>query len=167
MKKIAIQDANILIDLIKTGLFDHCLALNYQFTTTDMILAELHDEQVAVIQTHINSGKFELIEISMEELIEITLLSGEDKRLSEQDWSAVYFAEKKEAMLLSGDKRLRTVADAKKIQVCGIFWILNKLIAENILTETEACFALKELMSKNKRLPLDECNKKIKLWCGE
>ena len=41
MKLIAIQDANILIDLVITGLFDHCLSLEYQFTTTDIILNEL------------------------------------------------------------------------------------------------------------------------------
>lgn len=45
MKRIAIQDANILIDLVKTGLFDHCMALQYQFTTTNIILDELHDNQ--------------------------------------------------------------------------------------------------------------------------
>ena len=62
MKLIAIQDANILIDLVNTGLFDHCLSLQYQFTSTNILLDELHDEQVALIQPHINSGKFYIIE---------------------------------------------------------------------------------------------------------
>lgn len=63
MPKIVIQDANILIDLVKTGLFDHCLALQYEFTTTEIILAELYEEQVTLIQPHINSGKFAVISI--------------------------------------------------------------------------------------------------------
>jgi hypothetical protein len=57
-KKIAIQDANIMIDLIKTGLFDYCLALDFNFSTTNLILNELYDEQVTSMQTHISSGKF-------------------------------------------------------------------------------------------------------------
>ncbi len=90
--KIAIQDANILIDLVKTGLFDHCLALQYEFTTTEIILAEWYEVQVTLIQPHINSGKFTVISISAGELIEIQVLSQEDNRLSEQDWSAVFYA---------------------------------------------------------------------------
>ena len=68
MTRIAIQDANILIDLVKTGLFDYCLALQYQFTTTEIILNELYDEQVALIQPHISSGKFIIIGITAKEL---------------------------------------------------------------------------------------------------
>ena len=93
MKTIAVQDANILIDLIKTGLFDHCLALPFSFTTTNVIMDELIEEQAAVIEPHINSGKFSVIKITAEELGEIMLLSKEKTSLSEQDWSAYYYAE--------------------------------------------------------------------------
>jgi predicted nucleic acid-binding protein len=166
MKRIAIQDANILIDLVKTGLFDHCLALQYQFTTTEIILNELYDDQIALIQPHISSGKFVIIEISADELIEIQLLSLEDTRLSEQDWSAVYYAQQKEALLLSGDKQLRGLAKSKGLTVHGIFWLMDQLVNMNILSKPEACTFLKELTSSNKRLPSDECEKRIKKWCG-
>ena len=53
MRKIAIQDANILIDLVNIGLFSHCLALGYEFSTTQLIFKiELNESQVAVIQVH-------------------------------------------------------------------------------------------------------------------
>jgi rRNA maturation endonuclease Nob1 len=118
-KKIAIQDANIMIDLIKTGLFDYCLALDFNFSTTNIILNELYDEQVASIQPHISSGKFVVIEISIEELLDIQQMSEEDTRLSEQDWSAIYFAKEQDALILSGDQRLRNVAEALGF---GYFW---------------------------------------------
>ena len=166
MRRIAIQDANILIDLVKTGLFNHCLALHYQFTTTNIILDELYDEQVELIQPHISSGKFVVIEILAEELVEIQKLSLEDTRLSEQDWSAVYYALQKEALLLSGDKRLRGLARSKGLTVHGIFWLLDQLLAIKILSSTEACSFLKQLMSENKRLPAGDCEKRIKKWCN-
>ena len=81
MKKVAIQDANILIDLVKTGLFRDCLALPYEFLTTDIILDELHDAQIELILQHIDSTKFSVIKISATELVEIQLLSTEDTRL--------------------------------------------------------------------------------------
>lgn len=149
MKRIAIQDANILIDLVKTGMFDHCLALQYQFTTTEIILNELYDDQIALIQPHISSGKFIIIEITASELTAIQLLSLEDTRLSEQDWSAVYYAQQKTALLLSGDKQLRELAKSKGLAVHGIFWLLDQLVDTDILLKPEACAFLKDLMSKN------------------
>ena len=167
MLKIAIQDANILIDLVKTGLFDHCLALNYHFTTTNIILNELYDEQITLIQPHINSGKFLIIEISEIELIEIQKMSKEDIHLSEQDWSAVYYAKQKSALLLSGDRQLRNLAKSKGLSVHGIFWLLDQLLESEILTTSEACSFVQRLLAINKRLPQIECDKRIELWCGK
>ena len=120
MTQIAIQDANIMIDLVKTGLFDYCLALNYSFSTTNIILNELYDEQIAIIQPHIISVKFVVFNIYINELVQIELLSKEDIHLSEQDWSAIYFAQKEEAIILSGDKRLRSVAETKGLVSHGV-----------------------------------------------
>jgi hypothetical protein len=166
MNRIAIKDANILIDLVKTGLFDHCLALPYQFTTTDIILDELYDEQIALIQPHITSGKFTVIEITADELIQVQLLTKEDRRLSEQDWSAIHYAQQNHALLLTGDKRLKEMALVKGLTVCGIFWILDQLVDNNVLSKSIACSFLKELMLKNKRLPPGECDQRIKEWCN-
>ena len=165
MKKIAIQDANILIDLVKTGLFGHSLALQYEFITTDIILDELYSEQIALIQPHIKSGKFVVIKISEKELAEIQLLTMEDPRLSEQDWSAFYYAKQKNALLLTGDKRLRIFCESKGVIVCGIFWVLDQLVEENILTKSEACSFIKSLIENNKRLPAEECRQRTNLWC--
>jgi hypothetical protein len=165
MIMIAIQDANILIDLVKTGLFGHCLALDYEFTTTDIILDELYPEQIALIQPHINSGKFILIEISENELLDIQSMSTEDTRLSEQDWSAFYYAKQKDALLLTGDKRLRIFAESKGITACGIFWVLDQLVEKDVITKPEACSFLKSLITNNKRLPATECNHRANLWC--
>lgn len=165
MQTIAVQDANILIDLIKTGLFNHCLALPFSFTTTNIIMDELIEEQAAIIEPHINSGKFSVIKITIEELEEIMLLSEENTSLSEQDWSAYYFAEKKSSLLLTGDKRLRTIAESKGITVCGILWVFDRLVENAILSEEEACINLKALRNINKRIPQTEYEKRVKNWC--
>ena len=166
MKQIAIQDANILIDLVSTGLFGHCLALDYHFSTTDLILDELYNEQVEFIQPHIDSGKFEVITVSLEELLIIQQLSAEETKLSEQDWSAVYFAQQKQAILLSGDKRLRTLAEQKSITVCGILWVLDELVSTSLINNEQACAFLTALFKRNKRLPVTECEKRKIKWCS-
>ena len=166
MKLIAIQDANILIDLVNTGLFDHCLRLQYKFTTTNIILDELHTHQVALIQPHINSGKFDVIDIDANALVAIQIVAAENPRLSEQDLSAFYYAQQLNALLLTGDKRLRNLAEQNGITVCGALWVLDQLVGTSSLVKQEACSFLQQLILKNKRLPKDECEERLRLWCG-
>lgn len=164
MKRVAIQDANILIDLVKTGLFDFCLALEYQFTTTDIILEELRDDQVALIQPHIHAEKFTVISISDQELVEIALMSQEDAKVSEQDWSGLYFALQKGAILVSGDGRMRKIAKEKSIEYHGIFWLMDQLVDTSVLSGAQASEFMQKLISVNKRLPSNECSERIKKW---
>jgi predicted nucleic acid-binding protein len=165
MQAIAIQDANIIIDLVKIELFDTCLGLPYQFFTTDLILySELNEDQIAFIETHIQAKRFTLIKISPDELFEIKIESKRDTRLSEQDWSAYYYAKKMNALLMSDDDRVCKLAKAEGMTVCGTPWILDKLLEKNIIERLQALEYLKDLMLKNKRLPMDECEKRLKLW---
>ena len=100
-------------------------------------------------------------------LIEIQMAAAEDSRLSEQDWSALYYAQQLNALLLTGDKRLRNLAKQKGVNVCGVLWILDQLVDTSNLAKQEACRFLTELLLKNKRLPSAECDQRIKLWCGK
>jgi predicted nucleic acid-binding protein len=168
MQIVAIQDANIIIDLIKIELFSSCLRLPYRFVTTNLILySELNEEQVAITEAHIQSGQFVLIQISDEELAVILTEAKTDRKLSEQDWSAYYYAQKMKALLLTGDNHLRKKAEANGISVCGILWVLDELLATNIITITEAFNYLKDLMQKNKRLPKKECEARLREWGKE
>lgn len=167
MKRIAIQDANILIDLVKTGLFDHCLSLQYQFTTTNIILAELYDEQVDLISPHIIAGRFTVIDITEEELVEIQLMSLEYTQLSEQDWSALYYAMQLDAILVTGDRQMRRIAAEKSVEYHGLFWLLDQLIDGAVLSAPQACECLRKLILINKRLPADESEKRIRSWCSD
>jgi predicted nucleic acid-binding protein len=168
MQIVAIQDANIIIDLIKIELFSSCLRLPYRFVTTNLILySELNEQQVAITEAHIQSGQFALIQISDEELAVILTEAKTDRKLSEQDWSAYYYAQKMKALLLTGDNHLRKKAEANGISVCGILWVLDELLATNIITITEAFNYLKDLMQKNKRLPKKECEARLREWGKE
>jgi predicted nucleic acid-binding protein len=165
MNQIAIQDANILIDLLAIGMFNHCLAAPCQFITTDIILAELYEHQVDLIQPYIHSGRFSVIAITAEELLEIQSLSLEDERLSIQDWSAFFYADKLGALLMTGDKRLRTMAEAKGVKVCGTLRLFDDLVSNGIISEEQACSFLQHLLRVNRRLPANECNSRMAKWC--
>ncbi len=164
MRRIAIQDANILIDLLKTGLFDHCMSLEYRFITTDIVFFELYEEQQERIQPHITTGCFTIISITDPALQEITTLNSEESRLSLQDCSALYFALENNYILLTGDKKMRTVANKKMIECYGIFWLFDQLVEGAIINKKEALHFLDLLKQVNRRLPADEIEKRINSW---
>jgi predicted nucleic acid-binding protein len=165
MQIVAIQDANIIIDLIKIELFSYCLRLPYQFVTTNLILySELNEEQVDIAEAHIQAQQFTLITISDEDFAAILIEAKTDTRLSEQDWSAYYYAKKMNGILLTGDNLLRKKAEANGISVCGILWVLDELLATNIISITEAFDYLTDLMQKNKRLPKMDCEARLREW---
>jgi predicted nucleic acid-binding protein len=127
----------------------------------------LNEEQVAITEAHIQSGQFALIQISDEELAVILTEAKTDRKLSEQDWSAYYYAQKMKALLLTGDNHLRKKAEANGISVCGILWVLDELLATNIISTTEAFDYLTDLMQKNKRLPRKDCETRLREWGKE
>ncbi len=164
MKRIAIQDANILIDLINCGLLGHVLSLDFKFFTTSIIRAELIAHQDSVLNSYVEKGKIEVISISSEEFTIILELTSKYSKLSSQDCSALYYSEKLDALLLTGDKALRNVAESLNLNVRGIFWLLDQLVENLIITQREGCHFLKNLMITNKRLPMEECSIRIREW---
>jgi predicted nucleic acid-binding protein len=127
----------------------------------------LNEEQVAITEAHIQSEQFVLIQISDEDFAAILIEAKTDRKMSEQDWSAYYYAQKLKALLLTENDHLRKKAEANGISVCGILWVLDELLARNIITTTEAFNYLKDLMQKNKRLPKKECEARLREWGKE
>lgn len=88
------------------------------------------------------------------------------KALSDSDKTVLYLAQHLGAFILSGDGVIRRIAGIQKIELHGVFWLLDKFLNGKLITKKQACQQLKKLMEYNKRLPLDECNKRISEWCG-
>jgi predicted nucleic acid-binding protein len=162
--KIAIQDACILIDLINLGLLENCLQLPFHFCTTEIIIEELYDWQKDKLQTCIEAGSFTVISVSENDMAEITSLVGKHPRLSTEDLSAYHYALNNKALLLTGDKLLRTLAVNTKLQTAGILFIFDQLVHHNVIPPQNAAELLKDLCLKNKRLPKLECDQRIKNW---
>lgn len=165
MNKIAIHDANILIDLIQIDIFSYTLKLDFHFYTTSLIVSELNDSQASTVYDFSFNGKIDIIPVSALELQNIFDLTTAHKRLSEQDCSAIYFAKEFDALLLTGDKHLRKVAETSRIEVRGILWILDQLVENELIDKDHACRVIKELMQQNKRIPIVDCQQRMEKWC--
>lgn len=162
-----VNDANILIDIIKLNLVAEFFTISWEFHSPSIIVySELYDSQVIELTPYIKSGKLILDDFSAEELEEISLINRGKPQLSDKDCSAFFCAKKLNAALITSDNNLRSFAKSKRLDVHGHFWVLDHLVEEDIISPEIAILKLAELDIVNPRLKLhrEECDKRIALW---
>ena len=158
--RIAINDANLFIDLFEIDLIDSFFLLNLEFHTTSLILSELDPNQQGYIQKFVEIGKLKIREISIAEIETFKDLPVQTQKLSINDLSLYFYAlELKECMLLTGDNRLRKEAEKIGFEVHGVLWMFEEIVSHNILEKQIAVQKLEELMKVNLWLPVRECEK--------
>ena len=165
--KVVVNDANILIDLVKLKLLSHFFAMGLKYYTTDLILNELHEWQIAEYESFINNGKLTIMHLTEKEIEEVHLLQVEKRQLSEQDCSAIVCAKKVEGILITSDKNLRNFANGKTLSVVGHLWIFDNMIAQKVITPQKAkekLSELREVVNTRLNLPKAECEIRIEQW---
>lgn len=165
--RIIVNDANILIDLVKLDILLHFFQLPFSFHTTDIIFDELDDEQQQILLPYIESEQLIVEGFNGEELVVIATLKEEKNQLSIEDCSAVFCAQKLEADLITSDKNLRNFAKTKAVTIRGHLWVLDMLFSHTIMTGIEVTTLLHRLQTEiNPRLglPLPACEELRQKW---
>lgn len=166
-RKLAVNDANILIDFSDIALLEKLLALDLEMYTTDFVVAEITDkDQRTAIDQLITERKLISYSHNSGEMASVIQKSLQVRRLSLEDCSVWDFAETHQAILLTGDGLLRKTALKAGLEVHGSLWLLDQMIDQQLLEEAEACKKLRELMKMNPRLPEKPCEKRLKNWCN-
>ncbi|HUH74627.1 MAG TPA: hypothetical protein VLZ75_09475 [Chitinophagales bacterium] len=163
--RVVINDANILIDLIKIDLMNEFIHLDMELKTTDFVLEELYDEQKKIILHFVNEGYIEIIKT--EEIIDFIAIASileNNSGLSFEDCSVWYYASKLDGILLSGDGRLRTLATKNGIEVKGILYIFDQLLLMNLFSFEDAIGKIEKLYNTNPRLPINQKNARVSSW---
>jgi len=162
--KVAIKDANILIDLIEADLLGLWFRLGIETFTTDLVHFEIKKEsQRKTLDAFIEAGLLK-VESFEPELLQIIGTIKNEHRISMADASTLFLARKLGAVLLSGDERLRKAAKASELDVRGIFWIFDRLLDERLLTKHEACLRLQRLIDCGSFLPRNICDERLRAW---
>ena len=163
--KIVINDANILIDLVKLELLEVFSKLNFDLHTTDFVIEELNDEQKTPI-TKLNAlKKLDVIETTLIEDFEgINGILENSSGLSFEDCSVWYYSKKLSGILLTGDGKLRKQVSKDNIEVRGIIYLFDEFLNQDLISFEEAVEKIKQLSLLNNRLPKKEIEKRIDLW---
>lgn len=162
--EIVIQNANILIDLVKTELVHLPFLLGANFTISELVFEGLHKNQKTQFEKFIQNGDLCFGQLSAEEYSLICSLVGKYSRLSAEDFSGLLIAKQKKGFLLTDCKHSTNLAEQFTVTPIGILWLLDKLIEINKISTLQAYAFLSKLMEANKRMPTDECKKKLDSW---
>ncbi len=164
---LVVNDANILIDLIKLELLEAFFNINWEFHSTNLIIEnELYDEQKLQLQPYIDNGKLIIQELDIEDMLNIMAIQSQKPQLSDKDCSALHCAQKLNASLVTSDNALRKFAKEQKVDVHGHLWVFDELVKQHCISTEVAINKLNELNTINSKLnlPEKECKARIEKW---
>ena len=165
-ESLVVSDTNIFFDLLDVNLLDAFFRLPCEITTSDFVIREiLRSEQAKAVNEFIRYGRLDVVSFNPEEfkgVMELFEKSGNNTSIT--DCSVWYHAKRTGGRLLTGDAKLRKSAVADSVKVSGILYILDNLVEYGIADEITCADRLEQLMKKNQRLPVHECEKRIGDW---
>ena len=159
-QRVYISDSNIWIDFRFAGLLDVLFGLPFVCASTDFVLAELHDPS----STELLERGLVVEPLSESSVLQLFALMAEHNNSSLADVSCYLVAREQGYPLLTGDGRLRKKASKEGIEVHGALWLLDQLIAHEMITPLRAADGLRLMRANNARLPRDECEARLTMW---
>ncbi len=161
---IAVNDANIFIDLFEIDLIETFFKLKLDLHTTNLVINELDFEQKTALEKQVAKKKLTVKKLNETELENLKRKEITSTKLTKQDVSVYAYAKELNAAILTSDNRLRKEAKEKGFEVHGILWVFETMISEKLMKPKKASDKLTELMKINTWLPMDECRKRIEKW---
>ncbi len=77
------------------------------------------------------------------------------------DKSIIWKSWQLKCLILTGDKRIKEVAEYMSLEVHGTIWIIDELINNELISSEQAIELLKKLSEINSWLPKNEIEKRI------
>ncbi len=157
--KIIITDTNIITDLNNANILDKFIKLDNVYIS-DMV----KQDEINFSTGNVNTiKKFKIINATSEEIDEIFQISKDNPGLSPYDIINFIIARNNNAILATGDKKLKNYSEANEVEVIRTLKIIELMKNNFIITNEEAinaCKALKE--NNNTRIPISLIDNAIK-----
>ncbi len=160
MTKVYISDTNIWIDFRNAGLLDELFLLPLTLCCTDFVLNELND----LPRDHLVAQGLQVELLDDAAVMQLFTLKIEHGNSSLADVSCYFLAQQTGYPLLTGDGKLRKQANKDGIQVFGVLWLLDQLVAHALIPSTRAAEALEAMLLHGARLPQAECHHRMQEW---
>jgi len=160
--KLIITDTNVLFDIINIGALPEFFSLDLEILTTVFVLEEVTSpQQRELIETFIRAKKLDIVEFSENEIDEIANFDLLKNLKRFTDKSVIWKSLQLKCSLLTGDKKMREVAEKLGLEVHGTIWVIDELFNGKRISSPKALALLERLMQTNNWLPKGEIEKRI------
>lgn len=156
-------DVNIFLDLIKLQMLASLFNLGYEVHTTQEMVDQLNTNQYAFLEEFIASGQLSIYRLSEKELEEaIILTSGRSLELADKSvaWLSIHL----QGILICGNPLSARFYETMPLKARNLIWFFDQLIEKQIILYSFAVEKMKLLLKINRRMPREECEKRIKDW---
>lgn len=157
---LLISDANILIDMEDGNLIPAIFQLPYEIAVPDILFElELREKHSRLLQAGLK-----IKSLNSESVKKTEFLIGQYPRPSMMDHSALALALQERCTLLTGDKDLRVAAKKEGVEVHGTIWIIEELLNQKIIQQSQAKGSFDAMKVKGSRLPWGDVEKLLNRW---
>jgi hypothetical protein len=155
-----VWDATAIIDMQHGGLLREALVLPFEMVGSDLAISEVHE----VSPDELLLFGLSVCSHSGEELLAIEAEGLEYRNLSPTDLASLRLAESLGAVLVTGDASLRRLAESRGVEVHGVLWVFDELVACGAAGAERCAVALRAVLANGGWLPDSECQKRFALW---
>ena len=148
------------LHLYHAGLLDQATALPYELVSPDAVVAELDDPAGA----NLVAGRAQVASLDAAGVARVWELAQRYARPSPADLAALVLAAAMGCPLVTGDNGPRKAAEREGIEVRGVLWVLDELVARAMLTPARAAEGLAAMLTRGAHLPADECRRRLARW---
>ncbi len=159
-RKLVISDANILIDMECGDLLAPMFRLDCEFAVPDI----LYDEELSEHHPHVIELGLGKIEVGADgvEYVERIVPEATRRGISRNDLFALALARQEDCLLLTGDSRLRILAEEEGCQVHGTIWLIGELVQAGRVRLPRVKRAYDAMRAAGRRLPQAEIEAQLR-----
>jgi predicted nucleic acid-binding protein len=160
--KLIITDTNVFFDIINIGALPEFFSLDLEICTTAFVNAEIKQpRQREMVDAFIRSKKLTVYNFSAEEIEDVQNFETTKSLKRFTDQSVIWKSLQIQCPMLTGDKKMRDIAEKMGIEVHGSLWVINELISKELITDEKALTLIEELKKTNDWLPKNEIEKMV------
>lgn len=159
---ILVSDTSVLIDLERGGLLEPAFSCGLTMVVPDLLYARELEAENGPLLRKLGLG---VVALNPDEVNFAQQLRTQQPGLSLPDCFALSCARRRDHALVSGDKLLRTEAQAKHCVVYGLLWILDQMEVSGKVSTATLHEGLSRIWNHpRRRLPKNEVAARLQRW---
>ncbi len=159
-----VLDASALIDLRDGGVLEVATHIRWEIVVSDVTVEELQKKSKRRWKKLLHGLGFRKEPLPPEGTVRIFELPERYPKPARNDLFALALAEHLNGVLVTGDADLRRAAEAEGCRVHGTLWLLDEMVAAEVLAGPDAADAVDRMLAAKRRLPARLARKYQNAW---